>query len=432
MIGNIYLRLGNYDKALENHRKSLSVRKQSILHNIKIGRQGGDDADSVNNLGLAYSYNNIGESYLKMGMLDSAYFYAKKSLKIKQSGKNFATLNDKANSELNLGNILCAMGKYDSAGIWIENALGKYLETKNQVSQTEALYALGELYIKKNYPKQALEFYEKGLKIARNINDLNNVKNGYKHLSDLYHQLSNWELSFLFFEKYTELKDSILNIENLSRIEELQIEYKMDKKNRQIETQKKLIQQKEQNLWLVILIGALIAAMLIIIILFVIITRQHKVKLLQKQAENLRQELELKNKELVCNVRSIYVKNQVINKVARKLSKNVAKDSEDNRKAINSVIHELKNNLDDTGWKEFETRFSQVHESFYNNLQKQFPDLTETDRKLAAMLKLGLSSKEIASITMTRPESVDTARSRLRKKMGLSSNVGLGEFLSGV
>lgn len=54
------------------------------------------------------------------------------------------------------------------------------------------------------------------------------------------------------------------------------------------------------------------------------------------------------------------------------------------------------------------------------------------ERKLAAMLKLGLSSKEIASITMTRPESLDAARSRLRKKPGLGSDVGLGEFLNGI
>lgn len=432
MIGNIYLKLEDYNKALINHRKALSVRRNRILHNIKTGRRGGDNADSVNNLGLAYSFNNIGETYLKMGVLDSAYYYAKKSLKIKESGKNPATLNDVANSQLNLGNVLCALGKYDSAKIMITKALNKYEETKNKTSQIEAQYALGRLYVRLNMPELALNYYEKGLQIAINLNDLDNIKNGYKYLSDIYANLRNYQLSLHYFEAYSVLKDSILNLEDLSKIEELQIEYEVEKKDGQIKAQKNLIAQKDYNLILVIIAGSLLAIILIITIIFVIITRRHKVILLKKEAENLRQKLELKNKELVCNVRSIYVKNQVINKVARRLSKSTKDISNNSNKVINSLIMELKQNLDDTGWKEFEFRFSQVHESFYNNLHEKFPGLTENEKKLAAMLKLGLSSKEIASITMTQSDSVDTARSRLRKKLGISSDQNLTEFFNSI
>jgi DNA-binding CsgD family transcriptional regulator len=86
--------------------------------------------------------------------------------------------------------------------------------------------------------------------------------------------------------------------------------------------------------------------------------------------------------------------------------------------------------MDETSWKEFEYRFSKVHESFYETLDNKFPELTQTERKVCAMLKLNMSSKEIAAITMTHHESVDTTRSRIRKKLGLEKDENLSEFLN--
>ena len=170
--------------------------------------------------------------------------------------------------------------------------------------------------------------------------------------------------------------------------------------------------------------------MAILFIFFLYKTKKQKEKILKHEAENLKKELELKNRELVCNVSNIYVKNQVINKVARKLSTSSGDFKSENIGMIRDIIGELKQNLDETSWKEFEIRFARVHETFYKNLDKAVPDLTNNERKLCAMLKLNMSSKEIAAITMTLPESIDTARSRLRKKFGLLKDENFSEFLN--
>ncbi len=432
LIGNIYIKTGQYDNALKYHRIALNIRMQKILDNIDKGMKNWHKADTLNNLGLAYSYNNIGETYLKMGKYDSAYYYALKSLKIKQSGKCYATENDVANSQLILGNIYGKLGKYDSAIMLINEAADKYLILKNKSSLAEAIMGLGNIYLEKGDLKTAEQNFLSALAISKSIDDAGNKKNALKSLSKVYAAMGGYKNALDYFRKYANVKDSLLNLNNLSRIEELQIEYQVDKKNQQILAQENLIKQKENNMLLVVIVGSLLAVILIIIIVFIIISRQHKMKLLKTEAENLRQELELKNKELVCNVKSIYVKNQVINKVARRLSKSAKEITSDNSTIINSIIKELQHNLDDTGWKEFELRFSQVHESFYNNLHAKFPALTDNEKKLAAMLKLGLSSKEVASITMTRSESVDTARSRLRKKLGINSDQNLTEFFNSI
>jgi len=92
---------------------------------------------------------------------------------------------------------------------------------------------------------------------------------------------------------------------------------------------------------------------------------------------------------------------------------------------------ELENEIDTNSWKEFELRFQDVHQNFYEKLQKLFPDLTPSERKLAAFLKLNMSSKEISVITGQSIRSLEVARYRLRKKLGITNqDVNLIGFLS--
>jgi len=230
---------------------------------------------------------------------------------------------------------------------------------------------------------------------------------------------------------FSEEKDSILNMENKNKnkIDVLQIEYQVNKKEQEINLQKNIIKQKEKQILYSLFIGILLLTIAIIVIAFVLYSKKQKEKILQQENENLQKELELKNKDLVCNVSKIFARNKVINHVANRLINSSEYFKQSNRKLVREIVRELKQNMDETGWKEFEIRFARVHESFYTKLDKQFPSLTNTERKLCAMLKLGLSSKGIAAITMIRSESVDTARSRLRKKLKLTNDESLTEFL---
>ena len=58
-----------------------------------------------------------------------------------------------------------------------------------------------------------------------------------------------------------------------------------------------------------------------------------------------------------------------------------------------------------------------------------FPLLKKSDRKLCAYLKMGLSSKEMASLLNMSVRSIETARYRLRKKLGLEQGDNLTDFI---
>ena len=80
-------------------------------------------------------------------------------------------------------------------------------------------------------------------------------------------------------------------------------------------------------------------------------------------------------------------------------------------------------------WNEFEQRFENTFDTFYKKLLDRFPTLTPTERKLCALLRLGLTSKEIAILTFQNPQSVDVGRYRLRKKLELSTDENITDFL---
>ncbi|MCF8365927.1 MAG: tetratricopeptide repeat protein [Bacteroidales bacterium] len=425
LIGNIYISLDDLDKALYYHREALRYRKL----NIKLSAQRGFPKSKSHELGLAYSFNNIAEVYLKQGLLDSAKYYALLGLKLK-SQEGVANDDELANSELNLGNIYLAMGNTDSARILTNLAAEKYRSLQNWSSYSDAFYSLGKIdQSQKNFRSAEKNFLE-GLRYSSDVKSRRKVQDGYELLSKLYVENSDFKKAYEYFEKYSVLKDSIFNKAKSDAIEEMQIRFEVEKQEQKIVAQQALIEQKKLEARWSIIGGGILLLLLTIILILLLLNKRHREKLLTKEAETLRHDLELKNRELVCNVSNIYTKNMVINKVAKTLSRSTGNFKQSNMELVRDIISELKQNLDETGWKEFEYRFARVHESFYNTLDEKFPELTPTERKICAMLKLNMSSKEIAAITMVRSESVDTARSRIRKKLGIIKDENLTEFLN--
>lgn len=138
----------------------------------------------------------------------------------------------------------------------------------------------------------------------------------------------------------------------------------------------------------------------------------------EKEALQLKNELEQKNRKLTIKAVEISEKNQAMNKIIDRLSvlkKKGAIAVSDITQLKNGFISSSKLNY----WNEFEAHFTQVHPDFYKSLSDKYPGLTPTERRLCAFIKLNLTTKEIASIIKCNVESIHMTRSRLRKKMGL-------------
>ncbi len=135
---------------------------------------------------------------------------------------------------------------------------------------------------------------------------------------------------------------------------------------------------------------------------------------------------------MVLNVMSLMKKNEMLAELSEKIvvieKETTSRESKD---IIKKIANELQKSQSDEIWKEFSVRFRQVHGEFYDKLLEKFPTLSPNELKLCAFLRLNMSTKDIAELTGQRVSSLETARYRLRQKLGIAnSDVNLITFLS--
>ena len=83
----------------------------------------------------------------------------------------------------------------------------------------------------------------------------------------------------------------------------------------------------------------------------------------------------------------------------------------------------------DEDWENFKSYFNQVHPEFESQLKASYRDLTANDLKLAALIRMNLSSKQIATINNVSTLAVKKARYRLRKKLNITEEESLEDLL---
>jgi len=151
---------------------------------------------------------------------------------------------------------------------------------------------------------------------------------------------------------------------------------------------------------------------------------------LESDVNNQKTQVELKNKELASQAVNLNRKNEILNylkKELEKVNKKVNPEAQFELKLLNKKITEDLNLEED--WKIFKQYFDEVQGDFIKRLQKQFPELSPSDIKLCAYLRMNLSTKEIAPFLKISHRGVEIHRYRLRKKLGLSRDTNLVDFL---
>ena len=156
-----------------------------------------------------------------------------------------------------------------------------------------------------------------------------------------------------------------------------------------------------------------------------------KIQNVELEKKQVEKDLELRQKEITASTLSQARQNEIINDVISRLKASLDNLKEENRPVVTDIIQELSDNTNPDIWQEFEVRFLQVHADFYENLMRKYPELTNNEKRLAAFLRLDFSTKEISSITNQSPHSINIARTRLRKKLGIvNKDINLAAFLS--
>jgi len=154
-------------------------------------------------------------------------------------------------------------------------------------------------------------------------------------------------------------------------------------------------------------------------------------EIISLQNKNLQTEISHKSIQLADATVSIIRKNELLIEIKKELEKQknslTSKNPARYYEKITGLIN--KNISSDHDWQMFEALFDQAHQNFFKRLKQAHPELTQSDLKLCAYLKLNLSSKEIAPLLNITNRGVEIRRYRLRKRLGLEAKENLVEFI---
>lgn len=159
--------------------------------------------------------------------------------------------------------------------------------------------------------------------------------------------------------------------------------------------------------------------------------KQAEAELMRISNDLLQKEVVAKNMELAKNTMAMLRKNELLIDIRGELDKQ--RDELGSRlplryyTKINKLIESSLNSEHD--WEMFEHLFDQAHENFFRRLKASYPELTPSDFRLCAYLRMNLSSKEIAPLLNISIRGVEEKRYRLRKKLNLSPEQNLTEFI---
>ncbi|MET2986502.1 triple tyrosine motif-containing protein [Aureibaculum conchae] len=149
-----------------------------------------------------------------------------------------------------------------------------------------------------------------------------------------------------------------------------------------------------------------------------------KEQLMNIEKEQLQKDIDFKNKELAISTMSIIKKNEILSSIKKEL---LIKNSEKAKTEVIKIINKNINNNKD--WEFLEEAFNNADKDFLKKIKNIHPDLTPNDLRFCAYLRLNLSSKEIAPLLNISVRSVEIKRYRLRKKLNLSHEDSLINYI---
>jgi len=415
-IGSTQYAIGNIEKAQEFYTKSLEGFKK-VNDSVNIGR----------------NYANLGLIYSDLDEHKIANDYILKSLEIFISIDAYADIATNYQSlALNSYN----NHDYDQAIEFLQTSL-EYIDKidfnyagprMDKEARTRA--RLGEVYLRKGEIRKAYTYLPEAYFLGKKGGLPNIISNSANNLSLLFEKQGRLDSALFYYRIYKITSESLINEDNIKKLANLNAQYKYDQLMKDEDAKRKAEHeaQERENLYYIVAITVLLL-LLILLVLLLLLWRSRLQRVELKQI-NLKNELELRNKELTTHVLYQLKKNEFILNISKKLGTALSKLKPENKKVIENVIRELDMDSGDDVWKEFEVRFQQVHHNFYKKLGQDFPDITSNELRLCGFLKLNMNTKDISAITYQSVNSIDVARSRLRQKFGLNKDANLIAFLS--
>lgn len=209
-IGLVYSSKNDFEKSLSYYQKSLVIKQ----------RIGDTKAEAI-------ILGNIAEIFNNQGDLKNALKYYLKALekdKLLKNNDGLVALN-----LVGIGSVYKKQNDLLSASVYFNKSLHIADSLNDKVLQSNVLLNIGDLNLIKGDYKSTEKYLLKALEIASDIDDLNNVKDAYLKLSELYEKTNQYELSLINYENSIKVQDTIFNVGNTKKEVQLEMNFEFEK-----------------------------------------------------------------------------------------------------------------------------------------------------------------------------------------------------------
>ena len=407
LLANIELQLENFEKSIE-----YNTRAKDIYNKLN------------DKYYASQALNDIGLAHFHLDDYPAAIEHFEQSIVLSREINN---LSLEGTALTNLGKVYRNERKFDQALSYLNQSLVIVAESQHTNKIVEALMEIGGAYNEMKQPRKALDYLDRSIHLADSIGVKESSRIGYFNRSIAHELTKNYQASLEDYKQFKAISDSIFNATKSQQIEELRTIYDTEKKEQQIVQQKTEIALLEQQEKVSSLQKTFLGTGLGLLLLAAglgFYGLQQKIKKDKLAKEKVEIELAYKTKELTTQALHLARKNETLENLKQKV--NELKASETGQKGYRQLISVINFDLqDDNSWENFARCFNGVHKDFYTDVAKKYPEITPNELRLMSLLKMNLSSKEIANILNISIPGVKKARQRLRKKMNLSTQDSL-------
>lgn len=430
-MGVLYYYNRQSDKSFQLYNKALNLYKATN-----------------NKKGQAEIFGAIGHLYEKHHKYDSSFYYQRLALNSYQRiGDDYG----QAKIYENLGSIHEDLANYDSSYSCFKKSLEIYNKYNNEVASIEVINNIGDILRKTGKYEEGIIQSRKAYILSLKTDNMYQLAASCRDLGKSYQLLNRMDSAYHYLELSRKYSLEVYSRESLKQTSFLQVLYDMDKKSDEI-IRLNNIRKTNQ----IVTIAGVTISLLLIILGFVTFSRQRlkirdqrvlaeqnrsifeaqrdlmelELKNKQLEEESLKQQLELKGQELSSHTLNLIKNNQLLESMRNTLQDMVKEDKRDQKRQMQQIIQQINQSFNhEQHWKEFTVAFEQVHQSFFEKLKQQSSDLTSTDLRLIALLKVNMDSKDIAGLLGISIDSLRVARYRLRKKLNIDQGENLTTFI---
>ena len=435
-VGLLYLDQQDYAKAKHYFKTSLELGSQLNLTRAT--------APAHSNLALLYAYEPLP---------DSVFYH------VEQATEQFYQMGDTnavAGAWARKGILQQELGNYQDALVTFERVLELAQSQRNLPTVAASLSQMASLYLETEAYNKALEYAQRCMAVADEMGSLHHRQGAYNIQYHAYDALGQHRQALEMYVQSQRLLDSILTEENRTELIHQEYKYAYLKKAvadsmRALEAAKvkdAIIAQeraenasyRSQQIMLFGGIGILLVFLAVVYNRFLVTRRQKQIIEVQKQQIEAAAETELElqrlkqerlKADLTNAAQEITRRQEWLEQFKEKLYK--AKSMGGKTAELNEAFIDIANQMQlDARNQEFYKNIDKVNQEFFHRLRESFPKITQNEQELCGLIRLKLSTKDIASVRNVEPHSIRIARSRLRKRLGLEREASLEDFLQGI